>query len=81
MRVFFLLGLCVFGQVTFIRLLNMFLLNINQMPGTILGAGEKALHKIGKVSILIDLDSREKVHSTMNKRKKNEELESCKFYD
>lgn len=29
----------------------------------------------------MDLVQREKVHSAMNKRKKNEKLESCMFYD
>ena len=35
----------------------------------------------GKISILMDLVQRKKVHSAMNKRKKNKKLESCMFYD
>lgn len=35
----------------------------------------------GTISILTVLVQREKVHSAMNKRKKNEKLKSCMFYD
>lgn len=44
-RVLALAGLCIPGQVTFLRVL-----------GTVLGAGAKALHMTGKVAILRDLD-------------------------
>lgn len=44
-RVLALAGLCVPGQVPFLRVL-----------GTVLEAGAKALHTTGKVAILRDLD-------------------------
>lgn len=60
----------------------MFPLNISYVPGTVLGTQEKALHKVGKVPLLRDLEWRETVHQTVNKRnRKQKKLDNYKCCD